>query len=142
MSKRTHRSGARPGRARQSTHVFGGNDGEQTGHRHERLERILLNEIEALIRESADPGLERVRIVALRLSPDGASARVGYAVEAELAGGQHAARSAAVAVARATPFLRARLADLLDLKHMPRLSFTFIGVRQPGHGSTVGEEEP
>jgi hypothetical protein len=76
------------------------------------------------------------------LSVDGANARVGYAVEAELAKGEQAARTSGAALERATPFLRARLAALLDLKRLPRLSFTFIGVQQADVPPEREEGEP
>lgn len=54
-------------------------------HRQERLEHILSDEVQWLIREEArDAALAGVRVVSVSLSPDGGHARIGYAVEARL----------------------------------------------------------
>jgi len=133
MSKRTHRSGARPSRALQSTFIPGDPDVGATGHRQERPEHILLDELQRLVRDEAtDPALDGVRLVSVQLSVDGGHARVGYAIEGQLADEQRVERAAREAFARATGFLRARLAALLDLKRLPKLSFTFLGVQAPG----------
>jgi ribosome-binding factor A len=133
MSKRTHRSGARPSRAQQSTLTPGGPDSVAVGHRQERLEHILLDEIQRLVRdEASDPALAGVRLVSVQLSVDGGHARIAYAVVAQLADEQRVEQAAREAFARATGFLRARLAALLDLKRLPKASFTFVGVQEPG----------
>lgn len=80
--------------------------------------------------EVSDPALAGVRVVSVQLSVDGGLARIAYAVEAPLADEQRVERGAREAFARATGFLRARLAALLDLKRLPKLSFTFVGVEQ------------
>jgi ribosome-binding factor A len=140
MSKRTHRSGARPSRALQAPLYPGAPDAEATGHRQERLERILHDELQTLIRdEAADPALEGVRLVSVHLSVDGGHARIGYVVEAALSAQPQVEAASCEALARATGFLRARLASLLDLKRLPKLSFTFVGVQDP-HASTPGGE--
>jgi len=113
-------------------------------HRPHRLEYILLEQLQSLIREeAADPALEGVLLLSLRLSIDGGHARVAYAVEAtaprDLA---RTERSSREALLRATGFLRARLSHLLDLKRLPTLTFTFVGVQEPGaasHRSEGGE---
>ncbi len=141
MSKRTHRSGARRSRAQQSTLVSGGPESGAVGHRQERLEHILLDEVQRLVRDEAgDPALAGVRLVSVQLSVDGGHARIAYSVEAQLADEQCVQRAAREAFARATGFLRARLAALLDLKRLPKLSFTFVGVQEPGAGATEGGE--
>jgi ribosome-binding factor A len=140
MSKQTHRSSARPTRALQATPYPGEPHAGATGHRQDRLERILLEEIQTLVRdEAADPALEGVRLASVHLSVDGGHARIGYTVEAPLAAQRHVERASSAALARATGFLRARLAALLDLKRLPRLSFTFVGVQEPGAGAAGGE---
>jgi len=82
MSKRTHRSGARVSRAQQSPLAAGVLESDAIGHRQHRLERILLDEIQTLIRdEAADPALDGVRLISVHFSVDGGHARVGYAVD-------------------------------------------------------------
>ena len=113
-------------------------------HRPHRLEHILLKELQSLIRdEAADPALEGVRLASLRLSIDGGHARVAYAVETtapcDLARTERSSRDALL---RATGFLRARLSHLLDVKRLPTLTFTFVGVQEPvaaSDGSEGGE---
>ncbi|HUO65215.1 MAG TPA: ribosome-binding factor A [Terriglobales bacterium] len=90
--------------------------------------------------EATDPALDGVRFVSVQLSYDGGHARVGYAIEAKLADEQRVERSAREAFIRATGFLRARLAALLDLKRLPKLSFTFVGVQEPGAVEPKGGE--
>lgn len=142
MSKRTHRSGARPSRAQQSSLYPGGSESGAIGHRQERLERILLDEVQTLIRdEAADPALDGVRLVSVQLSVDGGHARIAYTVEALLSDERRVEGASREALARATGFVRARLAALLDLKRLPKLSFTFVGVHEPGaSGPTEGGE--
>jgi ribosome-binding factor A len=136
MSRRTHRSGARSSRALGSIP-----DPGPGRHRPHRLEYILLEQLQSLIRdEAADPALEGVRLVSMRLSIDGGHARVAYAVEStapcDLA---QTERSSREALGRATAFLRARLADLLGLKRLPRLTFTWVGVQEPAVSSDPSE---
>jgi ribosome-binding factor A len=132
MSQRTHRSGARSSRARSSTQLPGGSELDANGHRPRRLESILLEQLQSLIREAADPALEGIRLLSLRLSMDGGHARVPYAVEAAPCDPTRLERSSRDALGRATGFLRSRLAGLLDLKRLPTLTFTFVGVQAPG----------
>jgi ribosome-binding factor A len=142
MSKRTHRSGARSSRALQSTLYPGGLESDAARHRQERLERILLEEVQALIRdEASDPALDGVRLVSVHLSVDGGHARIGYVVETQLSAERQVELASRDALARATAFLRARLAGRLDLKRLPKLSFTFVGVQEPGSGDP-GRREP
>jgi ribosome-binding factor A len=110
------------------------------GHRPHRLEYILREQLQSLIRdEASDPALDGLRLVSLRLSIDGGHARVAYAVEATLCDSARIERSSREALGRATGFLRARLADLLDLKRLPTLTFTFVGVQEPGAASDRAE---
>jgi ribosome-binding factor A len=139
MSKKMHRSGARTTLALQAPLNPGDPDAGATGHRQERLERILHEEIQMLIRdEAADPALGGVRLVSVDLSVDGGHARIAYVVEAELSSESQVKAATHEALARATGFIRARLGSLLDLKRLPKLSFSFVGVAEPGASSPGG----
>lgn len=89
--------------------------------------------------EASDSALAGVGLASVQLSVDGGHARVAYSVIAQLADEQRVGRAAREALVRATGFLRARLAALLDLKRLPKLSFTFVGVQEPGAGAEGGE---
>lgn len=83
--------------------------------RHERLGHVLLDELGSLFRDDVeDPTLYGIRIAAVVLSVDYRHLRVHYTYN-----GPTPAR----ALERVTPFLRARLADAVDLKRVPELSF-------------------
>ena len=126
MSKDHRRSGPRLPRGQQSTSAQG-------EHRHNRLEKILHEELQTLLRdEAADPDLQAIVVVAVELSPDGGNARIAYAVQAAFALEERVKAASREALARGNGFLRARLAALLNLKKLPRLSFTFLGVREGG----------
>jgi ribosome-binding factor A len=141
MSKRTHRAGSRSPRALSPTPYPEEGGGDATGHRPHRLENILLEQLQSLLRdEAADPALGDLVLVSLQLSVDGSHARVAYAVEAPLRDATRVERSSRDALGRATGFLRARLAELLDLKRLPTLTFTFVGVQEPGDVSNSGGE--
>lgn len=102
---------------------------EAAGHRQARLEHILIDELQSLITDEAtDPSLEGVKVLAVQLSPDGGHARVAYAVVALLEREQEVSRTSKAGLSRATPFLRARMAQHLNLKKLPKLTFTFVGV--------------
>lgn len=102
-------------------------------HRQARLQHILITEIQSLLRdEAADPALAAVQLLSAELSPDGGHVRLAYVVEAPLAQERDVRRTTRAALERATGFLRARLAAQLDLKHLPKLSFTFVGVVEGG----------
>lgn len=124
--KRSRRSDARQAWSESSTQSF--ESSETAGHRPARLERILLTEVQSLLRdEASDPALEGVQLLSLTLSPDGGHARLGYAVETALDHEMEARQRTQPALQRATGFIRARLAAQLDLKRVPRLTFTFVG---------------
>jgi ribosome-binding factor A len=98
---------------------------EGGGHRHARLQDLILEELRALLRDDVgDPALAGVRVTAVVLSADYRHARVHFAIRGE------ARERAAVerALARVTPFLRARLADAIDMKRVPELRFVFDAV--------------
>jgi ribosome-binding factor A len=87
---------------------------------------LIVEELRGLLRDDvSDPALTGVRITAIVLSVDYRHARVHFALQAS----EEEARERRVRVehglARATPFLRARLADALDLKRVPDLRFVF-----------------
>jgi ribosome-binding factor A len=93
---------------------------EGGGHRHERVQGLLLEELRALLRdEVSDPALSDVRITNVVLSVDYRHARVHFA----LVGAPRPV--AEQALVRATPFLRARVAEAIDLKRVPDLRFVF-----------------
>jgi ribosome-binding factor A len=95
---------------------------EGAGHRHARLQGLIFEELRALLRDDvSDPALNDVTITAVVLSVDYRHARVHFA----LATGDRA--QAERAFVRATPFLRARLADAIDMKRVPDLRFVFDG---------------
>jgi ribosome-binding factor A len=99
---------------------------ESVGYRHVRLQEMLLEELQGLLRDDvSDPALETVRITALVLSPDYRHARVHFALQLSLEEASQRRVVVERALARATPFLRARLADAIDLKRVPDLRFVF-----------------
>lgn len=91
------------------------------GVHHARAEAQVRDELGTLLRdEVTDPELEGVRIRAVVLSGDLRSAKVHFLVP------RGRPRSAVErAFDRAAPFLRARLADDLDLKRTPDLRFVY-----------------
>jgi ribosome-binding factor A len=143
MSKNSRRTHARRTPSVTSTLSPGDTQEEGAGHRQTRLEHILLDELQSLIRtEATDPSIEGVTVLAVNLSPDGGHARVAYAVAAPLHREQEIHRTSKAGLVRATGFLRARLAQQLDLKRLPKLTFTFVGVLQSQGGSDTSGGEP
>ncbi|AKU98808.1 hypothetical protein AKJ09_05472 [Labilithrix luteola] len=112
------------------------------GHRHLRLQELVLEELQSLLRDDiTDPALVDVEIGAVVLSPDYRHARVHFSLRTPLALGHAAGNpateaalrgSAERALTRATPFLRARLAEAIDMKRVPELRFVFDGVASSG----------
>lgn len=94
---------------------------EGGGVRHQRVEVSIREELQSLLRDDiSDPELEGVRITAVVLTPDYRNARVHFAVP------RGRPRTAVErAFVRATPFLRARLAEGVELKRTPDLRFVF-----------------
>ena len=89
---------------------------ESAGHRHARLQSLILEELRSLLRDDvSDPALGDVLVTAVVLSIDYRHARVHYT-------SAHRSR-AEPALARATPFLRARLGEAIDVKRVPDLRF-------------------
>ena len=102
--------------------------GAGAGHRHARLQELLLEELRSLLRDDvSDPALGDVWVTAVVLSVDYRHARVHFTVtgQGEQDEPSHSARQRAFE--RATPFLRAQLADAIDLKRVPDLRFVFDG---------------
>ena len=98
-------------------------DREGAGYRHGRLERLILEELRALLREDVtDPALVDARITSLVLSVDYRHARVHFALRG---GGQ-------VNVDRERSHVeRAQLAEAIDMKRVPDLRFVFDGMVLP-----------
>ncbi len=97
---------------------------EGAGHRHARVQGLILEELRALLRDDvSDPALASVRIATVVLSVDYRHARVHFTL-----GASDDARAVERALARATPFLRARLAEAIDMKRLPDLRFVFDGM--------------
>ena len=83
--------------------------------RHQRLEQLLEGELRGLFRDDVeDPALYGLQIAAVVLSVDYRHLRVHYT---------HMGETPGRALDRVTPFLRARLADAVDLKRVPELHF-------------------
>jgi ribosome-binding factor A len=115
-------------------------DPQAAGHRHARLQQILHEELSSLLRdEVSDPALTDVAVTSVDLSVDYRNARVLFVFEESAlsvppASGpglsparmDHEKGEAAMrALGRAAPFLRARLADAVDIKQVPQLRFVF-----------------
>lgn len=93
---------------------------------HLQHEHLLAEELRTIFRiDLVDPRLARLVIVAVHLSADGSSARVAWATPVDDA-------SVPEALERASGFIRARLAESLNWKRTPRLSFTSLGVYAGG----------
>jgi ribosome-binding factor A len=108
---------------------------EGAGHRHARLQGLLFEELRALLRDDiSDPALTDVRVTAIVLSVDYRHARVHFALRGAADGVDRERGRAERALARATPFFRARLAEALDLKRVPDLRFVFDGAAPPDEG--------
>ncbi len=105
-------------------------DEEGAGHRHLRVQSLVLEELHALLRDDvSDPALADVRVMAVVLSVDYRHAKVHFVLSETSATEPRAAQRA---LERATPFLRARLADAIDMKRVPELRFVFDGVASTG----------
>lgn len=101
---------------------------ESAGHRHARLQELVQRELVALLRdEVADPRLEPVRIASVVLSVDYRHARIHFTVLQRNETDRADIGAVGRALGRATPFLRGRLAEAVDLKRVPELRFVFDG---------------
>jgi ribosome-binding factor A len=110
---------------RRAAEGAGPDAGAAAGHRHERLSRVLQEEIDALLRDELDdPRLDGVKVTYVELSVDYKNARVGFVGPRDADDGPR--REALLrALAGATPFLRARLAESVELKQLPALRFVW-----------------
>lgn len=107
--------------------------GETPGTRALRLEHLLFEELYRLFRmEVNDPRLADLEPTSVQMSPDLRNAKVMYALRSEpAAAGKNppaaqrtaADRQIAEALQRVTPFLRARLVDVVAMKRLPDLHF-------------------
>jgi ribosome-binding factor A len=101
---------------------------EGPGHRHERLQELLLEELRSLLRDDvSDPSLADVWVNAVVLSVDYRHARVHFTVTGVRTDDTAARVERQRAFERATPLLRAQLAVAIDLKRVPDLRFVFDG---------------
>ncbi len=86
------------------------------GYRHARLERVVQEELNEILRdEVSDPSLANVRVTHVKLSVDYRAAKVYYTCTSS--------SSIESALDRAAGFMRARLADSVELKRVPELRF-------------------
>lgn len=110
--------------------------GSAGAYRHQRVESAILEELRAILRDDiSDPELEGVKLTAIVLSPDGKLARVHFAVP------RGRPRSAVErAFARATGFLRSRLAEGVELKRTPDLRFVYESEINPSGGEGISTE--
>lgn len=105
-------------------------DDEGAGHRHLRVESLVVEELRALLRDDvSDPDLADVRVVAVVLSVDYRHARVHFVLSGAAPVGAPAVQRA---LARASPFLRARLAEAIEMKRVPELRFVFDATEPSG----------
>ena len=105
-------------------------DEEGAGHRHLRVQSLVLEELRALLRDDvSDPDLAKVHVVAVVLSVDYRHARVHFVLSGT-SGVEP--RPTLRALQRATPFLRARLSEAIEMKRVPDLRFVFDGIESAG----------
>jgi ribosome-binding factor A len=127
MSKRETRRGDRsPAEASDSFEEDDGDASQAAGHRHARLQQILREELGALVRdELSDPKLDGVVVTSVELSVDYRNARVRFWAARATPPSREERERLERAIARAAPFLRASLADSVDLKQVPTLNFVW-----------------
>src|SRR5258706_6887428 len=113
-----------PGRREKRGPIVNSIVDEGAGHRHARLQELVQRELESLLRdEMEDPRLAEVRVASVVLSVDYRHARVHFTVVRSPDGSPVEPSAVSRALERATPFLRARLAEAVDLKRVPELRF-------------------
>jgi ribosome-binding factor A len=111
-------------------------DEEGAGHRHLRVQNLLREELDALFRDDvSDPTLTDVTVVAVVLSVDYRHARVHFVVGAPAPADLGPVHRA---LERATPFLRARIAEAIEMKRVPDLGFVCDGVVNQGEEGAGG----
>src|SRR5437868_3690173 len=110
---------------------------EGPGLRAQRLEHLLFEELDRLFRlEVSDPRLAAVVPTSVQMSPDLRNAKIYYAIRppkkrpppaptqrAARVKEQKKQREVDEGLERVTPFLRARLADAVQLRRLPELHF-------------------
>ncbi|MCP3063123.1 ribosome-binding factor A [Myxococcus sp. K38C18041901] len=97
---------------------------------HLRVQSSLSQEVAHLFRsELSDPCFEGLQLASFELTPDGRLIHIGYTLTPE---SESSPREVQDALARSHGYLRSLLAEHLNLKRIPRLRFTFIGVTEPG----------
>jgi ribosome-binding factor A len=117
MANSGKRKGARRPRERSYFDPSDPSSAPAQGHRIDRLEHVIRDELASILRdETSNARLDPVRIRRVELSIDYRNARVWFAAPDPL-------RPIELALEQATPFLRARLGELLDLKRVPNLRF-------------------
>jgi ribosome-binding factor A len=104
------------------------------------VQSLVLEELRALLRDDvSDPALADVQVVGVVLSVDYRNAKVHFVLSGSRAGSHRSDGTSPAspgrgrdlvehALARATPFLRARLADSIEMKRVPDLHFVWGGV--------------
>lgn len=108
---------------------------ESSGFRLIRLQELILEELRGLLRDDiTDPALHGVWLNALVLSVDYRHARAHYALRAAEEEARRRRPEIERAFVRATPFLRARLAEAVETRRIPDLRFVF--------DAAVTEEQP
>ncbi|WP_394825419.1 ribosome-binding factor A [Pendulispora albinea] len=106
------------------------------------MQDLILEELRGLLRDDiSDPTLQGVWITALVLSVDYRHARVHFALRTTEEDARARRISVERALARAIPFLRARLADAIDIKRVPDLRFVFDAAAIPPDEEKDGKEE-
>jgi ribosome-binding factor A len=114
-------------------------DEEGAGHRHLRVQRLVLEELRSLLRDDvSDPDLGDVRVVAVVLSADYRHARIHFVLTGTSVVDP---RRTQRALERATPFLRARLAEAVEMKRVPDLRFVFDGIESGGDDGGASSSE-
>lgn len=105
-------------------------DEEGAGHRHLRVQSLVLEELRSLLRDDvSDPDFGDVRFAAVVLSVDYRHARVHFVLSGVSSVNPRPPQRGLV---RATPFFRARLAEAVEMKRVPDLRFVFDGIEPDG----------
>ena len=104
---------------------------EGADRRRIRLQGLIAEEVQSCLRDDvSDPTLVGVRVTAAVLSADCRSARVHVTVSRPPAEMEPERARVTHALVRATPFLRARLADAIEMKRVPDLRFVYEEVAE------------
>lgn len=141
MSKRETRRGDRS-RAGATNSFEEEAAGQASGHRHARLQQILREELGALVRdELSDPKLDGVMVTSVELSVDYRNARVRFWAARATPPSREERDRLERALARAAPFLRASLAESVDLKQVPALNFLWDRDAEERSGAHEEEEQ-